>query len=71
MHNFEELLIEHKLLINTYTLGKLSNDEMVQYLRSQVSSLEYLKQASNFSPHVRRSLMAIRATKNYAKLEAM
>ena len=55
----------------TLLKGKLSNDEMVQYLRSQVSSLEYLRQASNFSPTVRRRLKAIRATSNYAKLEAM
>jgi len=58
-------------VIKFYLKGKLSNDEMVQYLRSQVSSLEYLRQASNFSPDVRRRLKAIRATSNYAKLEAI
>ena len=58
-------------VIKFYLKGKLSNDEMIQYLRSQVSSLEYLNQASNFSPDVRQKLQAIRATMNYKNLYAM
>ena len=58
-------------VIKFYLKGKLSNDEMVQYLRSQVSSLEYLNQASNFSPDVRQKLQAIRTTRNYRNLYAM
>ena len=58
-------------VIKFYLKGKLSNDEMVQYLRSQVSSLEYLNQASNFSPDVRQKLQAIRNTSNYKNLYAM
>ena len=58
-------------VIKFYLKGALSNDEMVQYLRSQVSSLEYLNQAANFSPEVRRRIQAIRLTKNYMKLYAM
>jgi len=58
-------------VIKFYLKGKLSNDEMIQYLRSQVSSLEYLNQASNFSPDVRTKLQAIRATMNYKNLYAI
>ena len=58
-------------VIKFYLKGKLSNDEMVQYLRSQVSSLEYLNQASNFSPDVRQKLQEIRTTRNYRNLYAM
>ena len=58
-------------VIKYYTKGKLSNDEINQYLRSQVSSQEYLNAASNFSPDVRKKLQQIRNTSNYKNLYAM
>ena len=58
-------------VIKYFTKGQLSNDEIVQYLRSQVSSQEYLKKASNFSPDVRKRLQMIRNTSNYKSLFAM
>ena len=58
-------------VIKFYLKGKLSNDEINEYLRSQVSSLEYLNQASNFSPDIRQKLQAIRTTSNYRNLYAM
>ena len=55
-----------------YTLkGNLTSAEMIDYLRSQVQSREYLKQASNFAPEVKTKLKMIWEQANYQLLEEM
>ena len=51
-----------------YLRGKLEGDEMVDYLKSQILSLEYLNQASNFNIEVRRMIQLIQEGSNYKKL---
>ena len=51
-----------------YLRGKLNDDEMVDYLKSQILSLEYLNQASNFNVEVRRMIQLIQEGSNYKKL---
>ena len=58
-------------VIKYYLKGALPDDEMIQYLKSQVLSQEYLTQASNFSPFVRGKVMAIKTDVNYKKLFEM
>ena len=54
-----------------YLKGKLTDDEMVDYLKSQILSLEYLNQASNFNIEVRRMIQLIQEGSNYKKLFEM
>ena len=58
-------------VIKYYLKGKLELDEMVQYLKTQVQSQEYLTQASNFSPDVRIKVQSIKNDVNYKKLVEM
>ena len=51
-----------------YLRGKLDANEMVDYLKSQILSLEYLNQASNFNVEVRRMIQLIQEGSNYKKL---
>ena len=55
-------------VIKYYLRGRLNNAEMIQYLKTQVQSLEYLTQASNFSPIIRKKIIAIREGRNYKSL---
>ena len=51
--------------------GTLSEDEMVKYLRAQMLAIEYLNQASNFSPRVRKLALKIQDGKNYKLLKEL
>ena len=58
-------------VIKFFLRGVLSNEETVQYIRSKILFLDYLEQASSFSPVVDRRLKMIRNGKNYRKLLEM
>ena len=58
-------------VIKFFLRGRLSNEEVIQYIRSKILFLDYLEQASSFSPEVDRKLKMIRNGKNYRKLLEM
>ena len=58
-------------VIKFFLRGRLSTDETIQYIRSKILFLDYLEQASSFSPEVDRKLKMIRNGKNYRKLLEM
>lgn len=61
--------INAAIVLKYYIQGNLNNEEMVQYLKSQVQSQEYLTQASNFSPDIRLKIKDITSSRIYKKLE--
>ena len=54
-----------------YIQGILKDAEMAKYLRAQILAIEYLNQASNFSPRVRRLVARIQDGKNYKLLQEL
>lgn len=48
--------------------GSLENDEMIEYLKTQIQALEYMSQASNFDLNIRKTWKAIRNGQVYKKL---
>ena len=60
----ENVGIATSYVVQHYSIGSLSNDELIQFLQARVISEEYLEQASNFSPKIKRRLAKIENTKH-------
>lgn len=58
-------------VIKVFLRGRLSTDEMIQYVGSKVLFMDYLEQASSFSPIFEKRLNKIRNGRNYKKLLEM
>ena len=80
--NISVYLLKHSFFIDNiginaayvskyYIQGELKDEEMVKYLRAQVLAIEYLNQASNFSPRVRKLVTQIQDGKNYKLLQEL
>ena len=54
-----------------YLKGNLTDYEFYAFLRTQVTSQEYLKQVSNFSPFMRQQIQDIKKTETFRNLEKM
>ena len=49
-----------------WSSGKLTSEEFIQFLQSKVVALEYIEQASNFSPEAKKWLAELSKNK-YSK----
>ena len=58
-------------VVKYYYNGQLSSRDMESYLQSQILAIEYMNQAANFSPMIRRLLAAVRDGANYKNLANM
>ena len=58
-------------VVKYYYNGQLSNKDMEAYLQSQILAIEYMNQAANFSPLIRKLLVVVREGANYKNLSKM
>ena len=61
----ENVGIATSYVVQYYTIGNLNTDELIQFLQAQAIANEYLEQASNFSPKIRKEVGRIQNTEYY------
>lgn len=54
-----------------YLKGNLAEREKLTFLRTQVTSKEYLQQVKNFSPYMRINVRNLEESETYQKLDSM
>ena len=54
-----------------YLKGNLAEREKLTFLRTQVTSKEYLQQVKNFSPYMRINVRNLEESETYQKLDDM
>ena len=54
-----------------YLKGNLTEREKLTFLRTQVTSKEYLQQVKNFSPYMRINVRNLEESETYQKLDSM
>ena len=62
----ENVGIATSYVVQYYSIGKLNPDEIIQFLQAQVVAAEYLDQASNFSPKIRKALNDLKEQSYYS-----
>ena len=65
----ENVGIAASYVVQYYSIGSLNSDELIQFLQAQAIANEYLEQAANFSPKIRKEVARIQKT-TYYKLVA-
>ena len=77
MVSFKNLIrgIEYVGIATTYAVryyseGKLNSDETIQFLQAQAIAYEYLDQASNFSPRVKKRLINLYKSEYYKRISS-
>ena len=53
-------------VVKYYSVGKLNPDEIIQFLHAQAVGAEYLDQASNFSPKMKKVFNQIKEQPYYS-----
>ena len=61
----ENVGIATSYVVQYYSIGNLNTDELIQFLQARVIADEYLEQASNFSPKVKKTLQEIKSSRYY------
>ena len=65
----ENVGIATSYVVQYYSIGSLNTGELIQFLQARVIASEYLEQASNFSPKIKKTLKNIKNA-NYTELVA-
>lgn len=63
--------INSMYVIKYYYEGYLSASDVLMYLKTQVLAIEYMNQAANFSPTVRKLWQMVRDSSNYKHLSEL
>ena len=66
----ENVGIATSYVVQYYTVGSLTTEELIQFLQARVIADEYLEQASNFSPKVKLALKTIEKADYYKRVAA-
>ncbi len=61
----EDVGIAPTYVVQYYSIGSLNPEELIQFLQARAIATEYLEQASNFSPKIKKALEKIRTAKFY------
>ena len=61
----ENVGIATSYVVQYYSIGSLNTGELIQFLQARVIASEYLEQASNFSPKIKKKMTNIRNSKYY------
>ena len=64
----ENVGIATSYVVQYYSVGSLNTEELIQFLQAQAIASEYLEQASNFSPKIKKEVKRIQETDSYKKV---
>ena len=64
----ENVGIATSYVVQYYSVGNLNTEELIQFLQAQAIAVEYLEQASNFSPKIKKEVKRIQSTDSYKKV---
>ena len=64
----ENVGIATSYVVQYYSVGSLNTEELIQFLQAQAIAGEYLEQASNFSPRIKKEIQRIQNTDAYKKV---
>ena len=64
----ENVGIATSYVVQYYSVGSLNTEELIQFLQAQAIASEYLEQASNFSPKIKKEVKRIQETDAYKKV---
>ena len=64
----ENVGIATSYVVQYYSVGNLNTEELIQFLQAQAIADEYLEQASNFSPKIKKEVKRIQSTDSYKKV---
>ena len=65
----ENVGIATSYVVQYNSVGSLKTDELIQFLQARAIANEYLEQASNFSPRIKKQVQRIQDTSYYKIVE--
>ena len=63
----ENVGVATSYVVQYYSIGSLNAEELIQFLQARAIATEYLEQASNFSPKIRKALKKVQSS-NYSEV---
>jgi len=63
----ENVGVATSYVVQYYSIGSLNAEELIQFLQARAIAKEYLEQASNFSPKIRKALDEVKNS-NYSEV---